>query len=420
MAGALEGVRVLDCTQIIAGPLSASLLSEMGAEVVKIEPLEGEPWRLQAELLPKESRQFLTQNRGKLSLAVDLKHAEAPELRDRLIRWADVVITNYRPGVAESLGLGYDSVRALNPSVIYCECTAFGNRGPNAQRRGYDIVAQAVSGVATSNPHIREGIPQIVGFAPADLVTGFSMAMGICGALYHRALTGEGQRLDASLLGTAMFLQAGTREILALDGDTRASWLAQLDEMRSRGAAIDELYAAKRARAPELAGNVYYRIYQTKDGHIAVGCLGPGPRARFRQALEFRDPRYEAGFESTPQNVRRVGDELTALCEGKMRAETTDFWLEKLDALDIACGPLKFVEEMASDPQVAANEYLIEYDHTLFGPLRGPAPVVKMSGTPTRVQRASPALGEHTDQVLCGLGYSEDAIAKMRDGNLVG
>jgi len=241
MAGALEGVRVLDCTQIIAGPLSASLLSEMGAEVVKIEPLEGEPWRLQAELLPKESRQFLTQNRGKLSLAVDLKHAEAPELRDRLIRWADVIITNYRPGVAESLGLGYDSVKALNPNVIYCECTAFGNRGPNAQRRGYDIVAQAVSGVATSNPHIREGIPQIVGFAPADMVTGVSMAMGICGALYHRALTGEGQRLDASLLGTAMFLQAGTREILALDVDTRAAWLAQLDEMRSRGAAIEEL-----------------------------------------------------------------------------------------------------------------------------------------------------------------------------------
>lgn len=420
MAGALEGVRVLDCTQIIAGPLSASLLSELGAEVVKIEPLEGEPWRLQAELLPKESRQFLTQNRGKLSLAVDLKHPEAPELRDRLIRWADVVITNYRPGVAESLGLGYDAVRAINPSAIYCECTAFGNKGPNAQRRGYDIVAQAVSGVATSNPHIRDGIPQIVGFAPADVVTGVSMAMGICAALYSRAQTGEGQRLDASLLGTAMFLQAGAREILALDGDSRAAWISQLDEMRSRGASIEELYAAKRARAPELSGNVYYRIYQTKDGHIAVGCLGPGPRARFRQALDFRDARYEAGFESTPENVRRVGEELTALCESKMRAESSEYWLARLDSLDIACGPLKFVEEMADDAQVAANEYLVEYDHTLFGPLRGPAPVVKMSGTPTRVQRASPALGEHTDSILCTLGYSPEAIAKMRDGSIVG
>jgi len=136
--------------------------------------------------------------------------------------------------------------------------------------------------------------------------------------------------------------------------------------------------------------------------------------------LEFRDARYEAGFKSTPENVRRVGEELTALCESKMRAESSEYWLTRLDSLDIACGPLKFVEEMADDPQVAANEYLVEYDLTLFGPLRGPAPVVKMSGTPTRVQRASPALGEHTDSILCTLGYSPEAIAKMRDGSIVG
>ena len=420
MAGALEGVRVLDCTQVIAGPLAGALLSEMGAEVVKVEPLEGEPWRLQAEIIPKESRNFTIQNRGKFGITIDLKRPEAAPVRDLLIRWADVLLINYRPGVAEELRVDYDSARKLNPRIIYCENTAFGKVGPYAMRRGYDLVAQSVSGLATSNPNIQNGLPQVVAFAPGDVVTGVAMAWAISAALFHRERTGEGQAINTSLLLTSLFLQQGSREITMFDTETRAVWLEKLRAARQRGASMEEIYAERRAAMPELAGNVYYRIYQTMDGYVSVGCLGPGPRERFRRAMKIRDTRYEPGFSGTREELLRVGAELTATCESLFRAKPTADWVDYLTAGDIPCGPLQFVEELHEDPQVLANGYLTDYEHTLLGPLRGPVPIVQMSATPTRVQRASPALGEHTDAILAGLGMDTAAIDRLRAARVIG
>ena len=419
MGGALEGVRVLDCTQIIAGPVAASLLSEMGADVVKVEPLQGEPWRLQAELIPGESRGFTVHNRGKRGIAVDLKHPGAGPVREALVDWADVVLTNFRPGAAQELGLGYETLRALKPEIIACEVTAFGEEGPDSARRGYDIVAQAMSGVTTSNPNVVEGLPQQISFAPADVVTGLAVAWGITGALYHKLRTGEGQRLNASLLLSALFIQGNAREISAMDAEPRERWLGQLSQARKRGAPIAELYAMRKANHPELAGNIYYRCYQTKDGYVAVGCLGPGPRERFRHAMQFRDPRYEEGFDRSPEALVRVGKELAAMCEQRFRERCTGDWLEHLGANDIACGPLRFVEELWEDEQVNANGYIVEYEHSLLGPLRGPAPIVRMSASPTRVQRASPALGEHTDEVLRAVGFEPAEIEVLERRGII-
>lgn len=419
MAGALEGIRVLDCTQIIAGPLAASLLSEMGADVVKVEPPQGEPWRLQAEIIPGESRNFVVQNRGKRGIAVDLKHPGAGPIREALIDWADVVLTNFRPGAAQELGLGYETLRERKPAIIACEVTAFGENGPDSALRGYDIVAQAMSGVTTSNPNLVDGLPQQVGFAPADVVTGLAIAWGITGALYHRMRTGEGQRINASLLLSALFIQGNSREITALDAEPRRQWLEDLAEARARGAPVAELYAMRKAKQPELVGNVYYRCYQTSDGYLAVGCLGPGPRERFRQALQIRDPRYEEGFDRSPESVARIGRELTAKCEALFRRKCTAAWMEHLTANDIACGPLRFVEELWEDEQVKANGYVVEYEHSLLGPLRGPAPIIQMSGSPTRVQRASPALGEHTHEVLLAIGFEPDEIEVLERRGII-
>ncbi len=419
VAGALEGIRVLDCTQIIAGPLASSLLSEMGADVVKVEPLEGEPWRLQAELIPKESRGFLTQNRGKRGIALDFKSARSVPIRDALIRWADVLVTNYRPGVAASLGIDYESARLVKPQIIYCENTAFGVHGPDANRRGYDIVAQAMSGLATSNPNIQNGLPAVIAFAPADVVTGVAMAWAITAALYHRERTGEGQAIDTSLLLSSLFLQAGAREITALDTEQRAERLAALRAASERGASIAEIYAERRAAAAELTGNIYYRCYQTKDGYIAIGCLGPGPRERLRNALRILDPRYDEGFDRSPESLLRVGEALVAQCEAIFREQTTDSWLSHLDANGIACGPVRFVEEMWEDPQVLANGYFAEYEHTLFGPLRGPAPIVRMSVTPTTIRRASPTLGEHTCEILRDVGFGDEEIVRFHRQGVV-
>lgn len=420
MAGALQGIKVLDCTQIIAGPLAASLLSEMGAEVVKVEPLEGEPWRLQAEIIPKESKGFLTQNRGKLGLAVNFKHRGAVPIREALLKWADVLLTNYRPEAAEALGLTYAHAREVNPKIIACDVTAFGPKGPDADLRGYDIIAQAMSGLAHSNPNVVDGLPMQIAFAPSDVLTGAAMAWAITAALYHRERTGEGQSISASLLLTSLFLQAGAREVVAMDGDWRERWLERLAELRARGADITEIYAERRAMMPELAGNIYYRPYQTADGYIAVGCLGPRPRERFRQALEIEDPRYDVGFDRSPENVKRVGAELLQKCSGIFRTRNTREWVDMLSGHGVPCGPFRFVEELWEDPQVEANGYLTEYDHTLLGPLRGPVPIVQMSATPTAVQRASPALGEHTDQVLAGVGFSAEQIAKLHEMGVIG
>jgi len=419
VAGALEGVHVLDCSQIIAGPVCSSLLADMGADVVKVEPIEGEPWRLQSEFMPKESRPFINQNRGKRGIALDLKRPEAAPIREALIRWADVLVTNYRPGVPEALGVDYDSARAIRPDIIYCANTAFGTRGPDAHRRGYDIVAQAMSGLVTSNGVIENGIPRIVQFAPADALTGAYMAWAVSAALYHREKTGEGQAIDTSLLLSALNLQAGFKEIVAMDEEPRELKRSNLAAARARGDSIAEIYAERRAAMPELLGNIYYRIYQTKDGNIAVGCLGPGPRARFRRALGVHDRRYDPDFDPAKESVAEVGQALVAEVEQKMRERTTAEWLAHFDANDVAAGPLRFVDELWDDPQVQANGYIAEYEHTLLGPMRGGAPVVSMSATPTRVQRASPALGEHNDEVLGQLGFPPEQIAQWREGGVI-
>jgi formyl-CoA transferase len=284
--------------------------------------------------------------------------------------------------VAEALGIDYESARRLKPDLIYCENTAFGKAGPDASRRGYDIVAQAMSGLALSNGQVANGLPTIIAFAPADVVTGVAMAWAVTAALFHRERTGEGQAINTSLLLSSLFLQAGAKQITAMDEEPRHRRLEMLADARARGAGIEEVLAERRTLTPELLGNIYYRIYRTADGYLAVGCLGPGPRARFRRALGVVDARYEPGFESTPENIRKEGTRLVEACEAAFCTRPSAEWIAHLDANDVACGPVRFVDELIDDPQVVANNYLVEYEHALLGRLKSNAPIVQMSGTP--------------------------------------
>lgn len=418
MAGALDGVKVLEFSQIIAGPFCGLLLSDMGADVIKFEPLEGEPWRLQSEVIPKESRTFHIYNRGKRDIAIDLRRPEAEPVLDALVRQADVVIINYRPGVAQQLGIDYESLRGINPRIVYCENTAFGSRGPDAMKRGYDIVVQAMSGLMATNGKVSEGRP-VVGPAFADLATGTMMAYAIAAALYARERTGEGQKIESTLMGTALLMQGGFFQVEALDAERHAETLQRIEEARRAGASFEAQLQAHLGARPELAGNIYYRTYKTADSYLAIGCLGPAPRRRFQEALDIHDPRYAPGWSGGPDEMRAVGQRLVAEVERRFAEKTTEEWIEYLTPRGIPCGPVRFVEELFDDEQVKANEMISEMHHTLLGPMLQAAPAVKMSLTPPAVRLPPPALGEHTDEILSDAGLGADAIARLHSEDVV-
>src|SRR5581483_8654451 len=208
MPGALDGVRVIEFSQIIAAPFCGQLLAEMGADVIKVEPPGGEPWRTFAQFIPFESKTYIGLNRGKRSLPLDIMQPEARAIVHRLVSDADVVIVNYRPDVPARAGIDYETLSAINPRLVYCENTAFGRKGPDANRPGYDIIIQAMSGLMAADTKVVNGIPQVPSLAAADFSTGLAMAWAICAALFARERTGRGQKVEAALLSTALAIQS--------------------------------------------------------------------------------------------------------------------------------------------------------------------------------------------------------------------
>ena len=408
--GPLAGVRILEFTQIIAGPFGGMLLADMGAEVIKFEPLEGEPWRQFTELIPGESRTFASLNRGKKDIAIDLRRPEARELIYRLVPEADVVLINYRPGVAESLGIDYDSLRAHNPRIIYCENTAFGRKGPLAKRGGYDIVVQAMSGLMAGEGKMDGDVPTYVYPAVADYATGIMISNSICAALYAREKTGQGQRIDCTLLGTAMAMQTSQFTwIDAFDGDVLPHLLTGLREARLEQKSFQEQQAVHRKYRPVGAGNIYYRVYQTADGFIAVGALSRQLWAKVSEATGIVDPRSGPNgiVDLNPPGWDEEGPKLVAKAEALFLTKTTAEWGAIFERHGVPAGPMHYIEELFDHPQTAANGLVAEIDHPLLGHLRMVGPPFQMSATPLAPQGPSPVLGADGDAVLGVAGYSE-------------
>ena len=418
MPGPLTGIKILEFTQIIAGPFGGMLLADMGADVIKVEPVQGEPWRHAAQFMPNESKTYMSLNRGKRSLPLDLADPDGARIVQRLVEDVDAVIINARPDVPAKLGIDYETLSAINPRLIYCDNTAFGRQGPDSYRPGYDLIIQAMSGLMAAESKLRDGVPQMISAtAVADFSTGIGIAWGVCAALFHRERTGQGQRIDTNLLATALSVQTGSfMEIDAADLEQRDEFRTVLEAMRAAGASYEEIDAQRQQMLnPWRRGNVYYRTYQAKDGALAVGCLSDRLRKRVADVLGLDDPRFEPGYDQFSEAAAKRNEELAAEAETLFREKTVAEWLETFDRVGVPAGPVRYVEEMLDDEQVTANGLRVELDHSLAGRVKMVGPMIQMSQTPLEARSASPALGEHTNEILGAMGYSEDEIvAEMK------
>ncbi len=422
--GALAGVRILEFSQIVAAPFGGVVLSDFGADVVKVEPLDGEAYRASGAIVPGEGKRFQSLNRGKRSFAVDLQTPEGQALIHRIIPQFDAVLINYRPGVPERLNIDYDTLKAINPGIIYATITGFGDRGPLAGKGATDLVAGAYTGLIAGDEKIGDNDePEQMTPAISDYVTGIACAMSITAALLHREKTGLGQRIDASLLNSALAIQDFyvMRQDVT-DAVLRDPMVDRLRAMRTEGATFADQVRARRDYRWAGAGppRLYYAGYNVKDGAIVLGCLTKPTRAGAREVLGMHhETTDDEAFDLTdPAQQARVSawkDEIAA----KMLTRTAAEWVTDFEAAGVPAAPVQFPEEMADDPQVLAMDVMVEFDHPVTGHQRVVGPMVRMSETPTRASGPAPALAAHTVEVLLECGLDAAEVEALRERGII-
>lgn len=402
MDGPLANVRVLEFSEMIAAPFAGMHLGDMGADIIKVEPIGGDPWRLAAPFAPNESRAYLALNRNKRGLAIDLKSEAGQAVIRRLAPSMDVVIVNYRPDTAAKLGIDYETLREVNERIIYVDNTFLGRRGPDAHRPGYDLAAQAYTGLLMTAGRLdADGIPLPLTPAIADFATGLTMTYAVCAALFARERTGVGQQVETTLLGTSLALQGAAFMRTSAESGAEAMALGDLSEQQRR------------------ALSAYYRAYWTRDSMVAVACLTPVLRQKMATAVGVKDERNERVLPRLGPEAIAIAEDFTNAVVVRMLEKTTEEWIKVFDAAGVPAAPVQHISDLADDPQVLANDLRVEQDHPVAGRVTSVGPLVEMSETPVRARSSSPTLGQHNDEILDELGYRADEIEQLRKDGVI-
>ena len=394
--GPLNGIRVLDFTVYQQGPQASLVFADMGADVIKIEaPRFGDLGRvLGMKGEERFSPYFLAHNRGKRSITLDLKNEKACDVALDLGARTDVMVHNFRPGVMERLGLGYDDLRKVNERIIYGHASGWGTKGPRATHPAFDLAAQAQGGLVSVTGE-QDGYPLPAGCAVADYVGAANLAMAVISALFHRERTGQGQKIETSLLGGQVAMQAWELQYYIAHG-----------------------WVTKAGRGHQYLPTIW-RVFKTADSYVVVGGLPENRWPAFCQALDKPELEHDPRFERYMERMRNL-QELYAILDEAFQKKTSSEWMTLLQEADCICAPVATYEDLLRDPQVRANEYIVEVDH----PTQGRIPVVgapwRFSETPAQIAPAAPELGQHSEEILQDLGYSWEQIGALRERGLFG
>ena len=386
--GPLTGVRVLDLTSMISGPVATMMLADQGADVIKVEPLSGDLVRGAGPNRSGITSMFVSSNRSKRSLALDLKKDEGKKVLIELIAEADVFVQNFRPRTIDRMGFGEDFVRSIRGDIVYVSISGFGDEGPFAHQRVYDPVIQSMSGLAAIQADGETGRPKMIRTIIPDKTTALTAAQAITAALFSRERTGEGQHLKLAML------------------DTMVSYLWP-EGMAGLTLVGREVKAQRAQMSPDL-------IFQTTDGYITAGAVSDKEWHGMCRALGHEEWIEDERFLTINDRGINVNERLSLTAQ-VIATNTSAFWLERLDKEGVPSGPVLSREEVLDHPQVKINELVSEYEHPIAGRIRQPRPAAIFDKTPSLIRRHAPGLGEHNGEILNALGYDDVRIQELRD-----
>jgi crotonobetainyl-CoA:carnitine CoA-transferase CaiB-like acyl-CoA transferase len=393
--GPLAGLKVIDLTHVMAGPTCTLMLADMGAEVIKVEKIpQGDDTRHNPPNIGDQTAAFMMMNRNKRGIALDFKKAGGAKVLRRLLESADVLVENYGPGVMERLGFSYEDLHRKFPALIYCSLSGFGRTGPYKDKRGFDLVAQAMSGIMSFTGEGLGRPPVKCGAPLSDITAGILAAMGILAAYTHRLKTGEGQWVETSLYEAAP-VQTYWQSAIAL----------------ATGVAPAAMGSGHPLNAP-------YQAYETADGWVVVGGANQKNWQRVAEAVGAPELIGDPRFANAGTRVEHLA-ELNAELAPRFRKQSSAHWLETLDRLGVPCGPVRDTLEALSDPQTIAREMVVDVPHSTVGSVKTLGVPVKFSQTVAAIRRGAPVYGQHSREILSEYGFADDEIAAFeKDGAL--